>query len=412
MDVKLEKSRIIGRVSIPASKSQAHRMMIASFLAGENYDFGLVGDDVTATKACLDSLKRLFDGEVDACKLDARESGSTLRFLLPIVCALDVNAEIFGEGRLPERPIAELLDVLKAHGANIAGDKLPIKVYSSCAELCLAKGGLKAGEYRMSGGVSSQYITGLLFALPLLDGDSNLVVEGDLVSKDYVEMTLDVLAKFGVEIERTERGFFVKGNQKYVASDVTIEGDWSSAAFPLALGLLAGEVRAENIADDSKQADRVFLDLARKMGGNIERVEGGYTAKESSLVGTDFDATNCPDIVPIMAVLAGFAVGKTRIFGVDRLKAKESDRLNAVIELLGKIGVKTEYKDNALTVFGGVRVENDIEIDGFNDHRIAMSGIVAGLRLGGVTVKGVECISKSYPTFLADMKELGAKFEL
>ncbi|MBR4800479.1 MAG: 3-phosphoshikimate 1-carboxyvinyltransferase [Clostridia bacterium] len=413
MNVKLEKSRICGRVEIPPSKSQAHRVMIASFLAGENFDFGLTGDDVEATKNCLASLKKLFDGEADFAVLDARESGSTLRFLLPIVCALDVNVEIVGHGRLPKRPISELLEVLRAHGAKIVGDELPLKVLSCGAELCLAKGGLSAGVYEIDGGVSSQYVTGLLFALPLLDGDSHIKIDGELVSKNYVEMTLDVLDDFGVKIEKTVDGFFVKGNQKYVASDVKIEGDWSSAAFPLALGLLAGEVETTNLNENSKQADRIFLDLARKMGGDVQKTDGGYIARKSSLIAIEFDAANCPDIVPITAVLCGFSKGVSKIRGVDRLKKKESDRLTAVRELLANLGVKTEYADDTLTIFGGnVNAKNDAKIDGFADHRIAMSGIVAGLAVGGVEVIGVECTSKSYPTFLEDMTIIGAKAQV
>lgn len=411
MDVKLEKSEILGEVIVPPSKSQAHRVMIASFLAGENFDFGLLGDDVSATKNCLLSLKRLFDGETDVAVLDAGESGSTLRFLLPIVCALDVNAEIIGRGRLPERPIGELLEVLRAHGANIVGDKLPLKTYSSCSELCLAKGGLKAGEYVIDGGVSSQYITGLLFALPLLDGDSKIVIKGELVSKNYVEMTLDVLKDFGIVAEKTENGFLIKGNQKYVGKNVNIEGDWSSAAFPLALGLLCGEVKALNVNENSKQADRVFLDLARRMGGSIERIDGGYVARKSDLNSIEFYAVDCPDIVPITSVLLAFANGRSIIYGVDRLKQKESDRLQAVMELLAKLGVNTEYQDDTLTIFGGAeKIEsNETTIDSFADHRIAMSGIVAGLKVGGVKVEGVECIAKSYPTFIRDIETMGAK---
>ena len=409
MNVKLEKSKICGQIEIPPSKSQAHRVMIASFLAGENFDFGLSGDDVEATRNCLLSLKRLLDGETDVALLDAGESGSTLRFLLPVVCALGVNAEFVGRGRLPERPIGELLDVLKEHGAKIVGDKLPLKVLSP-AELCVANCGLKAGEFRIDGRVSSQYVTGLLFALPLLDGDSKIVVEGELVSKNYVEMTLDVLGNFGVQIERTDFGFAVKGNQKYAPISAKLEGDWSSAAFPLALGLLTGEVEAKNIDENSKQADRAFLDIARTMGGNIEKTEAGFVARKSSLNSIEFNATNCPDIVPIVAVLCAFANGVSKIGGVDRLKAKESDRLAAVRELLAKLGAKTEYADDTLTIVGGLNALNKkIKIDSFADHRIAMSGIVAGLAVGGVEVEGVECIAKSYPSFVRDIETIGAK---
>ena len=418
MNIRVEKSKVVGRAQIPPSKSQAHRVMIASFLAGENFDFGLLGDDAIATKNCLEELARLFAGETHTAHIDAGESGSTLRFLLPILCVLDVNAEVTGRGRLPDRPIGELIEVLRAHGAKIVGDKLPLKIFSSCAELCLANGGLEAGEYAIDGGVSSQYITGLLFALPLLDGDSKLIIKGDLVSKNYVEMTLDVLADFGVQVERTDFGFFVKGNQKYVGRGEYIEGDWSSASFPLSVGLLTGEVEAVGIDENSKQADRVFLDLARKMGGDIERTANGwYVARESKLKAIDFDATNCPDIVPIVSVLMAFAEGDSQIFGVDRLRQKESDRLTAVRELLSKFGIETKYQSNTLTICGkGENLaselgEEKITVDSFADHRIAMSGIVAGLKCGNTVVLGAECISKSYPSFASDMASIGGKIQ-
>ena len=419
MNAVLKKSKIFGSVEIPVSKSVAHRVMIASFLAGEDFNFGLSGDDVLATRNCLFALKKLFDGEADVALLDAGESGSTLRFLLPIVCALGANAKIDGLGRLPDRPIGELLDVLRAHGANIIGERLPLFVKGD-GESCLAKGRLEAGEYVINAGVSSQYITGLLFALPLLQGDSKIVLEGTLVSKDYVELTLEILKKFSVSIERTDYGFFVKGNQKYVKpQDFELEGDWSSAAFPLALGLICGEVEACGISAQSLQADRAFFDISKKMGGDISFSANGCVSKKSSLHGIDFDASNCPDIVPILCVLAGFASGETVIRGVDRLRQKESDRLTAVQELLGQFGIITEYESNLLTICGKGEVfeaerrdERELTVDGFADHRIAMSGIVAGLAVGGTKVLGVECINKSYPSFTRDIAALGANIEL
>ena len=422
MNVVLSKSNIRGKVEIPPSKSLAHRVMIASFLAGGNFDFELSGDDVVATRNCLFELQKLFDGEVDVAVLSAGESGSTLRFLLPIVCALDVNARFLGHGRLPERPIGELVDVLRVHGANILGEKLPIDVLSSGSESCLANGGLQSGEYVVNAGVSSQYITGLLFALPLLQGDSRIVLDGALVSKDYVDLTIFTLEKFGVEIQKTDYGFFVKGNQKYfVPTKVEIEGDWSSAAFPLALGLLSGEVEVCGLDEHSKQADRAFFDIARAMGGDIRFERCVCLARKSNLSGIRFDASNCPDIVPILAVLAGFASGDSEIVGVDRLKAKESDRLLATINLLEKIGIESEYKNNALKIAGNglanaksaeqMKPNAEVVIDSFDDHRIAMSGIVAGLFVGCVEVDRVECISKSYPNFLQDVLLLGGQFE-
>ena len=423
MDAVVKKSRICGGIVIPPSKSQAHRLMIASFLAGGNFDFGLTGDDVEATKDCLDTLKDFIDGKKKKAVLKVGESGSTLRFLLPVVCALGINAEFRGKGRLSKRPISELVEVLRAHGANIVGDGLPLKTLASQADNCLSCGGLQAGEYRISGAVSSQYITGLLLALPLLDGDSKIVIEGELVSKAYVDMTLDVLALFGIKIEKTQNGYSVKGGQKFknVADD--IEGDWSSACFPLALGLLTGEVKAAGLKEDSLQADRAFVEIVKRMGGNIAFEKGKVVAKKSALYGVDFDATGCPDVVPILSVLCALANGKSMIFGVDRLKAKESDRLEAIINLLGKFGVETKYSTNTLEIFGNGWTSGNksallslgngkIEIDSYVDHRIAMSGVVIGLATIGARVKGVECMAKSYPSFLNDIVKIGANVRL
>ena len=423
MDAVVKKSRINGSLNIPPSKSQAHRVMIASFLAGGNFDFGLNGDDVDATKNCLEALKDLFDGKKSKAILNVGESGSTLRFLLPIVCALDVNAELIGRGRLAKRPIGELISVLREQGASIIGDELPLKVLASGAELCLAGGGLTAGEYVIEGGVSSQYITGLLFALPLLNGDSRLVVKGELVSKAYVDMTLDVLYQFGIKIEKTQSGYFVKGGQRYRLVAADIEGDWSSACFPLALGLLTGEVKATGLKEESLQADRVFFDLAKRMGGDISFEDGNVVAKKSVLYGIDFDATGCPDVVPIMSVLCALASGKSMIFGVDRLMAKESDRLEAIIELLNSFGVETKYSTNTLEIVGNgwtggnksalvANGNGKIEVNSFNDHRIAMSGVVMGLATVGARVQGVECMAKSYPSFLNDILQIGANVRL
>lgn len=416
MDAVVKKSTIQGSIIIPPSKSQAHRIMIATFLAGGDFDFNLVGDDVEATKNCLAQINNYLNEGRCKAWLDVGESGSTLRFLLPIVCALDITAEFHGCGRLAKRPIGELVEVLRAHGANILGDELPLRTLPSQGEVCKARGGLRAGEYRINGEVSSQYITGLLFALPLLEGDSEIVVEGELVSSAYVDMTLDVLARFGVEIKKTSTGFFVKGGQRFKAAETDIEGDWSSACFPLALGLLTGEVRAKGLKSTSLQADRVFFDLAKRMGGDISFDGDAVVARKSALKGIDFDATGCPDIVPITAVLLGFASGKSRIMGVDRLRAKESDRLVATMELLKKFGADAIYKDNSLEIIGNglangesfLSGSKETIIDGYADHRIAMSGVVGGLFVGETIVEGVECMAKSYPSFLNDIEEIGA----
>ncbi len=413
MDALIKKSQLKGRVIAPASKSVAHRLMIACALAGGRYECAEGGKDMLATARCLEAISgslREFiekghsrDGET--VFLNAGESGSTLRFLLPVVCAAGINAVIDGEGRLKDRPIEDLICALEKHGAVIGRENdrsLPLTT----------SGKLEAGEYRIRGDVSSQYVTGLLFALPLLDGDSAIFIESEIVSANYIDITLDVLKNFGIKIEAFEGGYFVRGNQKYaVPHDLKAEGDWSSAAFMLALGTLCGEVRIGGLNIRSLQGDRVVVDIMKKAGADIRFEGGDAVAKKSVLHAVDFDATHCPDAVPIMAALLSFAHGASHIFGVDRLRAKESDRLEAVRSILKSFGIRTDYADNVLTVYGGLH--KPCAADGFCDHRIAMSAAVVALCTEGESrVLGIECMDKSYPSFIEDARALGAEIRL
>ncbi|MDE5601026.1 MAG: 3-phosphoshikimate 1-carboxyvinyltransferase [Clostridia bacterium] len=489
MNVVVSKSEIFGSVCVPPSKSVAHRLMIAAMLAGGRLGVKDGGKDMQATAQCLDIIGQAM--RVEACHvcdmrtgvcgmfgavygvinvdeggelpiLNAGESGSTLRFLLPIVCALGLKCVITGEGRLKDRPLGELVNTLAANGAvieRIESGQLPLKT----------GGKLRAGKYEIDGGISSQYVTGLLFALPLLDGDSEIVIRGELVSSNYVDITLGVLADFGIAVQKTDYGYYVKGNQKYILpQDLTVEGDWSSAAFMLALGVLSGEVRVRGLKCDSLQGDKVIVDLLKLAGADISvsydesadnnvlsvkaesgneynnRCFGEVVARKSELHAIDFDAKHCPDIVPIMAAVLSFANGKSHISSVDRLRDKESDRLSAVRTLLSHFGIRTEYTNDVLTIFGGRHtpsVNNGVHMSadseecvqsvneeyapsvhkeerahtachthGFLDHRMAMSAIVMALNTNGTSrVDGVECISKSYPTFVEHAVALGAK---
>ncbi|MCM1306219.1 MAG: 3-phosphoshikimate 1-carboxyvinyltransferase [Bacteroides sp.] len=421
MDVKISQSRVCGEVQIPPSKSVAHRKMIGAALAGCTLDISGGGKDMLATERCLKGLapyiasrlksdgREYANARAEFCDLppvlNAGESGSTLRFLLPIACALGANVVFDGEGRLKERPLDGLIDALIAHGAvveKMGVSQLPLRV----------SGALRAGEFRIDGSVSSQYVTGLLFALPLLDGDSKIVVEGDFVSKSYVDITLGVLKEFGIEIAVTETGYFVGGNQSYkMPSDLSVEGDWSSAGFMLALGTLAGETRLKGLDGKSLQGDKVVVDLLRQAGADVAERDGVYIAKKSTLHAIDFDAKDCPDAVPIMATALSFAEGDSHIYHVDRLRVKESDRLAAVRKMLNSFGIETEYENDVLTVRGGEH--KPCEIDGFNDHRMAMSAIVCALASNGESrIRGVECIDKSYPSFLADLAQIGVNMSI
>lgn len=413
MNVKLRQSEICGEVYIPPSKSVAHRMMICAALSGVTLDVADTGKDVAATAACLAALsphiKKLLnkslDESVPTAVLNAGESGSTLRFLLPVVCAIGGEYTFKGEGRLSKRPVGGLLRTLESRGIRVASDGnggLPLTV----------SGRLTAGEFKIDGSVSSQYITGLLLALPLLDGNSEIIIEGESVSLSYIDITLGVLNNFGITVKKTERGFLVGGNQVYVLpQDCAVEGDWSSAGFMLALGVLAGKVKLLGLKENSLQGDKIAVELLRKAGADIEIQNGAYVAKKSKLNAIDFDASDCPDAVPIMATALSFAEGESHIFNVDRLKDKESDRLSAIMSMLGAFGIETRYLDGVLTVCGGEH--KACETHGFNDHRMAMSAMVCALATeGDSVVKGVECISKSYPQFIEDIIALGARVQV
>lgn len=412
MDIVLSKSEISGEVKIPPSKSVAHRVMIAEALAGNSLFVEGGGKDISATANCLFALKNAIEnfrrgGEKsdETVRLNAGESGSTLRFLLPVACAVGANAIFDGEGRLKDRPLCGLVETLNSHGADIRrfGDsQLPL----------LAGGKLVAGEYKIDGSVSSQYITGLLFALPLLDGDSKLTILHELVSKNYVDITLGVLADYGIDVRSNGGTYFIKGNQRYVSRNVSeVESDWSSAGFMLALGVLTGDVALKGLRANSLQGDKIVVDLLRKAGADITEKDGVFFAKKSALKAIDFDAQNCPDAVPIMATALSFANGASNISHVDRLRDKESDRLGAIIKMLSAFGVKTEYGDGVLTVFGGEH--RACVTESFNDHRMAMSAMVCALATEGESkVLGAECIAKSYPDFANEIIRLGARAEI
>lgn len=422
MDVILSKSEIRGEAIIPPSKSVAHRKMICAALAGCTLTVS-GGKDMEATSRCLsvmlpfikqcvglsDCNAQYESSDCGAIILDkhcipvlnAGESGSTLRFLLPVACALGAEFIFEGEGRLKDRPLGGLVDTLTAHGAKIerTGEfQLPLRV----------GGKLNAGEYVIDGGVSSQYVTGLLFALPLLDGDSTIKISGELVSKNYVDITLGVLEEFGIKVQAVNDGYFIKGNQRYVMTDdPEVEGDWSSAGFMLALGVLAGEVRLKGLKAQSLQGDKVVVELLRGAGADIAQDGADFVAVKSKLKAIDFDAKNCPDAVPIMATVLSFANGVSHIHSVDRLRDKESDRLEAVREMLSAFGIKTAYERDVLSVFGGAH--KPCVASSYNDHRMAMSAMVCALATDGEsTVRSAECISKSYPSFVDDIVSLGA----
>ena len=417
MKRRIEPRPLSGRTDrIPSSKSQVHRLLIAAFLSDtETAVEGLMfSRDVEATCGCLRALGAnirrtdrgllLLPGPLPAGEavLDCEESGSTLRFMLPVTAALGADAAFMGRGKLPERPLSPLYEEMEAHGVRLSPQgKMPLRI----------SGQLASGRYGMAGNVSSQFFTGLLLALPRLPGDSEIRIIGTLESEPYVRMTTDVMDLFGVRAERTEHGFAIPGSQRFRSpGTVRAEGDWSGAAFLLAAGALNGQgVTLESMDTGSSQGDREILPLLKAFGAETEETRDSLTIRGGHLRGIDLDAAQIPDLVPVLAAVAACAEGDTRIRSVSRLRLKESDRIASVLAMVRSLGGKADATENEMVIHGQGGLQGG-EVNAFGDHRIAMAAAVAAIRASGpVTVDGAECVAKSFPDFWEVYESLGGK---
>lgn len=435
MDVKVSAGALSGSVKAIPSKSQAHRALICAALADAQtrIECDSESKDITATAACLSALgadirreqgsyivrplMRAADngavtlpgaGNVVA---ECAESGSTFRFLLPVVCALGQKTSFILEGRLPERPLSPLYEELVRHGCALSRQG----TNPFCAE-----GKLTPGIYSLDAGVSSQFISGLLFALPLLDGDSELRLTGQIESFPYIGLTVSMLETFGSKIEFKDAVFKITGGQKYRSpGTVNIEGDWSNASFWLTAGAL-GEGRGitcEDLDLQSRQGDRAILKILEGFGSKIEKGGSSVTVCGTAnaggrLRGIEIDARDIPDLVPILAVAATAAEGTTVIRNAGRLRAKESDRLAAVSSVLNELGADVRVTDDGLIVNGGAILKGG-QVSSWGDHRIAMAAAVAAaVCREPVVIRGAEAVNKSYPGFFDDFRLLGGSVEV
>ena len=392
--VVIENSSLNGEVLIPPSKSAAHRAMVCSFLAGGGSVKPIIpSNDMLAMEQVIDALKNNSD------TADCIESGNTLRFMIPVAAALGKSITFVGSGRLPERPIGDYLRLLPQHGVKcICDGRLPLKI----------EGQLTSGVYEIAGNISSQYITGLLLALPVLDGDSEIILTTELQSKPYVDMTIKVMADYGVKVQETENGYFVKGNQEYNILDYTVESDWSQAAFFLAGGVLSGDVILRGLDINSPQGDKEIVNALKCFGADIEIGADYIRAKKSELEGIEIDVTDIPDTVPALAVTAAFAKGTTVIKGGARLRLKESDRIESVVSNLRRMGVEVEEKPDGMIITGGGA--RATQLHGYNDHRIPMAFSIAALCAPGTTViTDAQSINKTYPGFFEDYNSIGGR---
>ncbi len=517
MDIKIIPKKLKGRLDALPSKSHAHRVLIAQKLArmqsaagtaaanagsspcqvnmndghhchaadcvhteaasadnAHGSEIPTFSKDIEATKSCLAQL------DCASPRLNCIESGSTMRFMLPVVMALRDEAVFIGTGKLPSRPISPLKEEMERNGCTFSpGTGISANSRSCCetdmhtvpgssgtpaadtadipdgfSEICTIRGRLQPGTYRLAGNVSSQFITGLLFALPLLDGDSTLELTTSLESAGYVDLTLDVLRDFGIMIDerRSPEGFniyVINGSQRYTEpAAVTVQGDWSNAAFWLACGALGGDVTLDGVDLTSSQRDKEFADILMQMGAHLEVSTGGASADHevsktpdtvlcsaspaatgyTSAAGTsaagghssircsgdrlcavDIDAAQIPDLVPVLATVMALADGASEITHAERLRIKESDRIFTVHDFLSKLGADITDEGSGLSV-RGKRTLPGGEVCGHNDHRIVMAAAVASCGCTGpVIIRGAEAVNKSYPDFFRDFAALGGE---
>ncbi len=388
MDIKITPGKLSGHMEIPPSKSYSHRGLIAAYLGGGKA-FG-VGEsaDTKATRECLDAIKA-------KKPLFANESGSTLRFMIPIALAVNKEVEISGSERLMERPLDDYFKIFDEK--NISYKKEGCTLY--------VKGTMPGGKYSLRGDVSSQFITGLLFALPLLKEDSEIAITTRLESKSYVDMTLDVLKKFGIVITECETGYKIKGNQQYKKVDYTVEGDFSQAAFFLGMG----DVTLTGLDKKSLQGDKEIVDVYRRMGMHIEDIEQGYKTNGKTEGNIEVDVSQIPDCVPVLAAMMAVTKGEGRIVNAARLRIKESDRLKAICEELNNLGADVTEGEDYLIIQGKECLSGGI-CSSHNDHRIAMAiATVSPYCTGEVVIKGAESVNKSMPDFWERFVKLGGK---
>lgn len=411
MDIKIIPSALYGEVNIPPSKSAAHRALICAALSEGTSRVTpfCTSKDIKATAQCLRALgmrveaddKGYTVGRSDTAKngvLDFCESGSTARFLLPVAAALGADATAVGQGRLPERPMEVLTSLMRQHGVEVSSDNLPIEI----------KGKMTSGEFALAGNISSQYISGLMLAAPLMEGDTYIIPTTALESVGYIDMTISAMERQGVTVEETNNGWKISARQKYQPVDIQIEGDWSQVAFFMSAAAIGGDIKIHGLDFSSKQGDMAALDVFAAFGADITIENDVLHIKRGTLRGITVNAADIPDMVPAIAATAAFAEGKTVIHSAGRLRIKESDRIKTTIAALSAMGVKTEEKEDGMVIYGG-KVKGGV-IDGANDHRIVMAfSVAAAYADGESTLLGAEAISKSYPEFFDDFNRLGGK---
>lgn len=386
--MRVSNQPLSGTVAAIASKSMAHRLFICAALSDTPAQVvcATTSKDIEATRACLAAMK-------EGSPLPCGESGSTLRFLLPVVAALGLEAEFHMEGRLPERPLAPLDEQMQAHGVSFSRPR---------QDVLQVRGRLTPGDYEMPGDVSSQFLSGLFFALPLLDAPSTVTLTTKLESAPYVDMTLSALKQFGIHIKQDENVYTIPTGRYQSPGQVVVEGDWSNAAFFLCAGALGKPVTVTGLDPESLQGDKAVFEILRQFGAKTGQTGNAFTVAPGKLRAIDIDAAEIPDLVPVLSVVAAAAEGTTRIYNASRLRLKESDRIASVCAMIGSLGGEIEETADGLLIHGGKPLAGG-RVDTFGDHRIAMAAAVAAtVCTAPVEVLHPQVVEKSYPNFWED----------
>lgn len=421
MDVCIQPRTLSGTLRAIPSKSEAHRMLICAALSDSRTALYLPGgsEDISATMNCLTALGARFSREGEELivepiqrdsippspVLDCGESGSTLRFMLPVAMSLADEVSFTGHGRLPERPNAPLIDAMTAHGVKFSAEKLPLT----------ATGRLTGGRFELAGNLSSQYITGLLLAAPQLENGAEIFLTSPAESKGYIDITRKAMEAFAVSAEETDTGWQVAAGSAYKSPEkAVVGGDWSNSAFWLTAGVLAGDgISLSGLDTNSVQGDRAVCEILSRMGADIDFDGGLVTARsQGRLRAAEIDASGIPDLVPILSVAAASAEGTTRFYNASRLRLKESDRLATTAATLTALGADVRIEGDELFVTGKERLSGG-DVDGCNDHRIVMSAAIASIICeNAVTITGAQAANKSYPGFFNDFTITGGEYDV
>ncbi len=416
--IKLFPNSLNGNIKVPPSKSLSHRALICAALSNGKSTISniLLSEDIKTTIEALEhigakfiiegdsihviGIKKLrYDGEPVFCN----ESGSTIRFMIPIFSLTNKEIVFTGKKSLINRPQTIYKKIFE-HDQN---------TFIKTDDKIVVKGSIMPREYFIDGNVSSQFFSGLMFSLPLLEEDSMIFYNGALESKSYIDLTIEMLELFNIEIQEIENGYFIPGNQVYKANNYRVEGDYSQAAFFLVGGILNGLVTIDDLNHESNQGDYEIVNIIKRMKGKLIFTENGFITEQSKTYGTTIDISDCPDLGPIIALLGSFSKGKTTMTNIQRLRLKESDRVESTVSTLKALGVNITVANEEIIIYGKQSLTGGVTLDSYNDHRIAMMISIASTRCENpIILKTANAVNKSYPHFFEDFISIGGNIEM